>query len=286
MGFQNDGRIGLRSDHVPTKLFYRMFGDAISEYRAREIPIDGFGSSIAFEKSPWQTDSVKKVQRNLSLSHLTERKGVFCKYGARKYMQALHQRGQVRIAPAASFNDTNLGYARHDDELHTPYYISPYDFDLGLVMEPLLSALPVRQQYELWHCKPTNFYLYCVTVGFDYRYLIDFSKVGEPVDAVVVITDQNEFVRRLKKASKKIWPEFGHAFQMVNYFDPYWMTTRLEFPTPDVYFYKSIPYLYQSEHRLVVWPRTEKQILSDKWSAEIIEIGSLEDISEYYEIIA
>ena len=275
-GFTEEGKVGRAHNVEIAKIFHQLLTDAVVAFEERNIPLDAFGDSIDFARTPWRTDQVSFVNKNLHFQNLYGYTPAYFKFLDKvDFAERMLTRGEVFISPAALFSKDSLDYARQAYEMQVPQYISPYDFELQLIHKSLERLLPARSQIELSYFKPAPHFIYCVTSGFDFRYLVDFSKTK----AFVVINNQKKFVRRLMEAARIQWPGFGLRFGMIKYFDPFKILFRPCFPVPHAYFIKNISYLYQAEHRLVVYPNDQRQIESTTWEPRALEIGSLEDIA-------
>jgi hypothetical protein len=236
---------------------YRRNGDIVDLGVVHEFPV--------------RSDMLPTIEANRSLAHHASRLKVFCKYGKEEWMTELIEMGNLRISPASYFQGGEHNIARQDNELLLQTYVTPYDYDLGLVGS-LKRYLPDRCWAVINNRKPSDHYIYCVTVAFDFRSFFDFD-----ADACVIIRDQDELVRRLLAAAHRKLPGWKVRFEDVRYIDPYFMLHHLTGAGDDIYIFKSFRFMYQAEHRLVAIPPLG---LSGKLDHIQISLGSLKDIAE------
>jgi hypothetical protein len=218
------------------------------------------------------TAALDRAMRNGGLQRRLGKCVGFFKYTQREFALSTVTDGTIRLCPASQYNSRALNSAIRDDELHLTTYISPYDYDLGLV-DPIIRARhPVRTSLEVTYTKPTDFYMYCFSTSFDLRYFFDFE-----CDTCVVIRDQRQFEKRLCGAVTKALPGWRIQTRPVRYIDPFQMNNFSAVPSADVIFYKDFRYLYQREFRLVAVPPPD---LAAPLSPVFVNLGSLKDICE------
>lgn len=125
---------------------------------------------------------------------------------------------------------------------------------------------------------PCDHYLYCVTVGFDFRYFVDFGSRGLYAEACVVIRNREELVRRLLAAMRERLPSWHVSFGMVKYVDPYSVVQQLPHEGDEIFYFKNFRYMYQREHRAIALPPAG---VNGPFEERIpLELGSLTDIAE------
>ena len=198
--------------------------------------------------------------------------GVFCRYGRLEHMGAFRDRGEILLRGASYYSHKALDSARRDDELVLRTYLCPHDYDLGFVAPALLSHAPQRCFTHLDQRKPTDFYLFCFTAGFEIRLFADFK-----ANACVVIHDQSEFERRLIRGARHALPGWNVQVDHARYHDPYNMPRPISDHGAEVLFCKHFGYMYQREWRLVVRPEPPT---AGPLPDLAVSIGSLTDISE------
>ena len=192
------------------------------------------------------------------------------KFGKKKWMGALLDSGEIRIAPASMYNDTSLGPAIADDELSYDLATAAFDEDI-LSLHPFQTRLvdvfgePKPTQHRL--TMETNYYVWCASFGLNLRLFDDFD-----ADSVLVIHDAGEFSKRLIQAIRN--PLHGWRFTpcAVHYFDPYHPSKE----TRNVFACKHFKYLYQEEFRYVFLPPAPVV----KLDPILLTLGPLNDIAE------
>ena len=243
--------------------------DLRHEYGFRDVR---FEDDISFERLPFHTDALSAIKGNSKLGEYHTLSRVFCKFGKREHMDAMLREGVVRVAPASTFVAMEHNVARRNNEMMLTTHITPFDYDLRLVDPYFRRIMPTRRFATVEHCKPTDHYIYCVSVALDCRLFFDFE-----ADSCVIIRDQDEFVRRLKRYVSWRLPGWKIRFEMARYFDPYFIHQRLPAEGNEIYFFKDFCYMYQREHRLVAIP-------PDNWRQALrpmfLKLGSLEEIAE------
>tara|TARA_E500000305_G_C4025867_1_gene241774 strand:- start:723 stop:1295 length:573 start_codon:yes stop_codon:yes gene_type:complete len=182
--------------------------------------------------------------------------------------------GIVRVAPASSFSGDGHNVAQKDQELAITTYISPYDYDLDMIDPYLRKLRPKRGVWKVNHVKPSDYYLYCMSVNLDIRMFFDFN-----CDACVVIHDQYEFERRLKKAAARIFKNHVLMFDAAKYVDPYFILQRFTTDPTFLYFIKHLRFMYQREFRLVI---ISKDVDEVRLEPVFLEIGNIEDIASLF----
>jgi hypothetical protein len=197
---------------------------------------------------------------------------IFCRYGRLENILALQERGEILLRAGSYYSSKSLDPARRDDELVLRTYICPHDYDFGVIDPFFKQQFPQRSFGLVDNQKPADFYLYCVTVGFEVRLFADFK-----ANACLVINNQEEFERRLLREIGKTLPGWFLEFGQAKYIDPYSLPIRLPNVGAQIFFCKHCRYMYQLEYRLVALPPNG---VDGPFKEIKIEIGSLADISE------
>jgi hypothetical protein len=196
----------------------------------------------------------------------------FAKFGKRAHIRDAFEKGTLRIAPAAAYNDPSLNAAQADNELEH-YSVTPNEHlkcrILGLDAAGREIEVPAQLEELLRGMLVRNFYVWCCSLGYDARLFHDFE-----ADAVLVVRDKEAFRARLVAAVQKQLPAAERFERHLLYYDPY--TTRREQLTP--MFSKNIRYLYQNEYRFA-WMMPEGSTLASFF----VELGPLDDIAECLE---
>ncbi|MFT0891022.1 hypothetical protein [Pseudochelatococcus sp. G4_1912] len=197
----------------------------------------------------------------------------FAKFGKRAHIHDAFERGILRIAPAAAYNDPSLNAAQVDKELEH-YCVTPNEhlmFQLhGLNAEGEKVEIPVQRKELFRYMIVRNFYVWCCGFGYDARLFHDFE-----AEAALVILDKDAFRKRLSAEVEKQLPTSQWIDGPLQYYDPY--TIQREQLTP--IFSKNMRYLYQNEYRFA-WTMPEGATLAPFF----VELGPLDDIAEFLEL--
>lgn len=189
--------------------------------------------------------------------------------GLREHMKAAFERGSFRITPATSYADPSLNPAIRDEELSVTAIrsgdtatIRPFDPGTGISGDPIEAIGNISFSQTMQE----NFFVLCMTLGYQPRILDDFE-----ANSLLVIHNVNRFLIRLEKAVKRVRPDLTLVARPITYYDPYRVRPKeLEAP-----FSKNFRYAYQREYRLV-W---HKPGLGFDEEPFFVEIGALGDIA-------
>lgn len=194
---------------------------------------------------------------------------VFIKYGQRHWMEALVERGSLRLQPGSFFSKPDLNQAVRDDEMSVPVsFMLTREQIVRLVRNPDDVPLDVTEQrLDLAFRSTADFWLYCVTVSIQPRLVVDFE-----AEACVIIRDRQQFARRLIAAAKAATGAVEVRQARANYVDP------LLPKSPKVFapLAKPFGYTYQHEYRFCWLPKPPRPTVDPI----DLEIGSLTDIAE------
>ena len=193
---------------------------------------------------------------------------IFAKFGKREYMEALYQRGSLRIQPASLFRALGHNIAVRDDELSVPMSVAlSRDEIVRLVRNPQdVPPGPLEHRVDVRFSFPTDYWLYCLTTSLEPRLFVDFEAQG-----CVIIRDRNEFRNRLLRSAAATLPEAAREGAAI-YVDPLLPNSTDVF----VPLAKHFAYAYQQEYRFVWLPRSPAQNLEHV----DLEIGPLNDIAD------
>ncbi|WP_207457269.1 hypothetical protein [Azospirillum sp. SYSU D00513] len=269
-----EGLISVHGLGGKSVLWSQKMTDLITECSRRGIDpvdLDSDLSGIPF----LQKGSLEIAKRNASLHKAWSGKPGYYKYTQKEYAESFLRKGLMRIAPASSYNNASYNSAIKDDELTIKSFISPYDYDLGFIDPYYLRIAPERCHMFIDQKKPSDHYLFCISVSFDLRYFFDFG-----CNACICIHNQEEFKTRLVNAVSQKLQNWHVSMGPAEYMDPYFITTLLPGNSPEMYFIKDFEYMYQSEHRLVAIPPAYHNA---EMSPFFVELGSLEDIARIVE---
>ena len=192
------------------------------------------------------------------------------KFGQRKYMEALYERGAFRIQPASYFAAASHNGAVRDDELGLglSLVLSRAEF-IKVVTNPQdVQVDAPDQRIDVQVRAQSDYWLYCVSRSSEPRLFVDFD-----ADSCVVIQDPNSFRTRLSSAAGATIADGAEADGPAKYLDPLRpKTARIQVP-----FAKHFRYSYQQEYRFVWMPRAPTSTLAHV----DVEIGSIRDIAKF-----
>lgn len=192
--------------------------------------------------------------------------------GQKEHIKDAINYGRFRISPAAKYDDPSLNRAIQDDELSVTA-IRSGDAAVIHAFDPVTGtqgeAIPAIGEIQFSRQMQDNFYVICMTAGYEPRLLDDFG-----YDAMLVIKNVNRFITRIEKAVKKVRPDLVMAGNVVNYYDPY----RAKPDDLDPFYAKNFKYAYQREYRLI-WHTPGLALDSDPF---FVEIGPMQDIASVH----
>jgi hypothetical protein len=191
---------------------------------------------------------------------------VLFRYGKRQYMQAMVERGSIRISPASFYQTLELDSARADDE-RVKHSFLPGEYTRVTTQDgrgiPLLSD--VRRTVS-----DPDYYFLCLSCDWDPALFDEFD-----ADACVIIRNPKVFSERLALAARPQLNGWYFHHNPVEYFDPYEMGRHQYF---DAAMCKDFRFAYQREYRFL-WMHMDGQEAS---GFRFLELGSLNDIAELY----
>ncbi|WP_295930954.1 hypothetical protein [uncultured Xanthomonas sp.] len=269
-----NGKIGcVQGDAQAGNFLWRLFSHLLEESRLRTGSHQGLfikhGLKDTLAPKPTApngpaSDAILRLLKN------KPKERYLFKFGESKWMQALLERGELRIAPASLYNDDSLGAAIADDELSYDLATSAFEDDL-LSLNPFKTRLvdtfgpPELKPQKI--TMETNYYVWCASFGLNLRLFDDFN-----ADSVLVIRNAGEFSRRILKALQPHLHGWRFAPCAVHYFDPYHPSKK----TQSVFTCKHFKYLYQEEFRYVFLPTSPTKSLTPIF----LKLGPLNDIAE------
>ena len=261
------GQVGLLPVTADGVRWMILFTHLLEEYglRGRGLPTHG--------DAPF----VKPTAPDLPGSAKIEMPGpgrALVKLGKRIHMQELYEKGRIRIAPAASYDDPSLNPAIRDDELKfdqilpgTEVKIIPRDKETGEPKDPIKVLGDVTVSMAL----ATNYYVYCMTHTLSHRLFDDFA-----ADSCVIIKDPTVFGSLLREAVQSQLLGWLGWNKSVNYVDPYLHPEKVA----DLTFSKHFRFWYQQEYRFVWLPDATRGVQYTHLDPLLIELGSLGHIAE------
>jgi hypothetical protein len=275
------GAVGWEKPETGGALWMEKFSQLLLECERRRIDIATLSSHERLGPASRQAQSVdtaKLISRNQELFNFNELRNIYCKFGQAQWINALVNRGDLRLSPASHYNSPGLGAARYDDELRIRTEITPYDHDLGLIPSNLSEQFPTRRWRTIQYLKPSDHYIYCVTCLFDFRYFIDFQTSAGPADCCAIISNQGEFEARMINAVRMALPTWEISFECAKYIDPFTVITLLAKEPKVLFPIKELRFMYQREFRLIATPPKSLTALP-KLDFLNICIGPLHDIA-------
>lgn len=233
----------------------KMLTDVDEEIRIRRLEnleLPSLAPTLACErrlsKSDWarRPDLIEASKPSLETYEIPNR---LFRYSKKQHNENLMSLGQLRIAPASTYNDGTLNRARRDNEL-------------------IMEVAEAGENFET-----DDFYTICFSSIYSYRNYCEFD------NSCVVINDVGEFqsrfnktIREYNKTSKGLKISEVKACP-IYYYDPF----NIKSPTTvdEIFLTKPFRFAYQHEFRLVVLP-TKPQPLD----VFFLELGPLDDIAE------
>jgi len=204
--------------------------------------------------------------------HLTIQKQWLLKFSKKQYVKDMYKFGHFRISPASYYAKGSHIRAIKDLETARNYKLKALvDVLEGKTeIEFKGQSIPIKCGFIPLQFMMNDYYLFSTCTEVSRRMPTDFES-----DAVLVIKNKTEFVKRIKKALLEQCPDWEFLEGTVYYFDPY-----NDMPKDiNQEFWKHFAYSYQREHRCIL---RQKGNVQPYYNLEpfFIEIGSLSDISE------
>jgi hypothetical protein len=265
-----DAKIAIFPTTPRVPLFAEVWTHVLEELRLRNISYrDAMSSELHnLKQVPEFVGALaQKAASALSTRGLASAE-VFIRYSKRKYMEALLDRGSIRIQPATAYLSGTHNAAVRDDEraLGMSFALSRADV-LSLVRNPqdVPSEMP-EQRVDVQFQSPTNYWMLCGSRSLEPRLFVDFE-----ADACVIIRNVAEFRSRLRAATEATLHAEMREGPVV-YVDPLLPSSV----RPSLCFSKHFRFAYQEEYRFVWIPRQATQ----KLEYVDVEVGALRDIAE------
>lgn len=242
-----------------------LFSDIIEEYNLRYGPYPaGWKKDFIHEVNVPRPDSLNAEKACSIIQDLRIPSGTcLFKYGQYEWLEQAKKKGNLRISPAANYNDPTLNHAIQDDELRISINPCP-SFKLSDFNDnpAIYDKFPGKKVITL--CADTNYYVFCVASVLTPRLFLDFE-----ADACLVIFRPKLFRLKLFNAFRNDFPDWEANSCSVKYIDPLNATAD----KLNVFTCKHFRYSYQKEARLIWTP--ERPI--SNLSYFNMELGSLED---------
>lgn len=258
------GKIGLRPINGEGEYWATLFLHIMTEMDLRKATFpDRFLVGAALVTPTWpEIPKPVGAIKNIKLSG-----DYLVKYGEQRYLRPMFERGRLRIAPAASYNDLSLNQARKDSELEVSILLDPSETKIELVNQHTLESertIEALGNITATIDYPSNYYVYCLSMAYDTRLFDDFE-----ADCCVIIHHPLRFVEKLyEEFSQRFSGWTGRATGVV-YYDP----LMIDQMPLSVFFHKHFRYAYQKEYRIVLLPPESEEAFEPFF----VELGSLEE---------
>jgi hypothetical protein len=199
-----DAKIGLAPIADDGHIWIEKITHVLEEMQLRHGPYpNGFSRNmVTSEQEPFPdfvSDLAKKAASKMASLQL-KRGDVFIKFGKRAHMEALYERGAMRLQAASFFFDKSHNPAIRDDELSLEFsWALSRDEIVKLVRNPQdVKADQRDQRLNISLKSPTDYWLYCLTNSVEPRLFVDFN-----ADSCVIIRDRKAFQQRLASVEQE-----------------------------------------------------------------------------------
>lgn len=235
------------------------------ELKLRGEPIPpSWGPSLGME---WEPDRARRATK-WAKSSSTLPKGTVVRFGKAQHLQAMFDRGVVRLGAASGYADESLNQAQRADELALKHYI-----DVKRNRFELWDETRTKKLGEFEPIRPTvtrnaasDVLVLCLSRRISGRMFHAFE-----ADGCLVIRDEMEFKKRLVEASSSALVGWEMMAGDVAYLDSYSPESR----DATALFTKPAEFEYQKEHRILWMPEKPSWNLE----AHLLELGPLGDIA-------
>ncbi|HEX2859446.1 MAG TPA: hypothetical protein VHP58_04550 [Alphaproteobacteria bacterium] len=248
-----EAKIGLLPVKADSEVWMVKFTHMLEEMTLRHGPYpNGFTKDILKDTMPDFTSELGRKASKALVEKGLKPGDFYIKYGKREHMQALHEKGTMRLQPASHFKLKDYNGAIQDDELSIVLsLILPREDIVQVVQNP--QDVPtdlVEHAFDLSLNFPTDYWIYCLTTSLQSRLFVDFQ-----ADACVIIHNKEAFKKRLLAATSILngKPQDG----AVTYVDPLLPKTGKMF----IPLTKHFKYAYQEEFRFSWVPKLPKKQL-------------------------
>lgn len=191
---------------------------------------------------------------------------VIFRYDKREHMEALRERGAVRITPASFYSAQELGSVRGDEERSKKAFL-PGQYSRITTIDgremPILGDI-VRS------VSAPDYYVLCMSCDWDPILFAAFES-----DACIAIFQPEVFSQRLQLSAKSHVDGWLFHDGPVEYFDPF---ERIPNHIFNASICKDFRFAYQREYRFIWMPMNGENTSGVKE----LEIGSLTDVCNLY----
>jgi hypothetical protein len=264
-----DGKLSLPPLEKGTGFWMLLFTHILEEFALRGQWVrPGFLKSNPMPIPTWP--AVPRAVRAVAGRQFEPGKCLF-KFRKLEHLRCTLEQGKIRVASASSYSDPSLNYAVRDDEIRFTVHVPAKDAWIQKIDEKTLrpsgERIKVLGNMSFTHTVPTDYYVYCLSVLFDFRAFDDFE-----ADACLVVRKPKEFIDRLLLAGFSKLPNWFARADVVDYLDP----LRTKRGSVRAFFAKHFRYAYQTELRIVWVPEKRQEGLKPIFA----EVGALHDMAE------
>lgn len=265
-----DGKISLHGVNETGIYWMQVWTHALEEFALRygSYPngFDDGAMSNAEIVKPSFPEEPKAVTAIKNVGGFKE--GALCKFGKYEHLNAMFNKGAIRIAPASYYDDPSLNTAIRDDELSFEVQVRVD----GLLLENIQgSKVPAFGQVKFKLESNTNYYVHCFASKYTYREFDDFD-----ADCCIIIDKPRILFKKMMKSVKAMKPDFRGFATPVKYLDPLNVSPQ----DVDVFVAKHFKYSYQNEVRTIWLPNEPKEQLDPFF----IKIGSMQSYARIVRI--
>ena len=286
------GKLDLTAD----KNWYRLFQHVIAEmlFRGQPPTPSNHDPRVKEARPFFDGELCRKAARAVSAQGTDS--DVLVKYGKRKHMEALFQKGELHLNSATRYNESVHNQAVQDEELVIDFkggYIrgtKPTQFYDGNNPPPkhivdsgggfrAMYEVPElnRDQYATMTVRMvTDYWMFCMADVLDQRLFADFE-----ADSCLIIS-RKPFVERVLRMATLQVPNTKRYFGRVRYVDPLGAFSAGATVDPSIWIHmtKVFRYAYQREVRLALVPSRSR----DRLKPKTLYIGPIADIAKFVHI--
>jgi hypothetical protein len=264
-----EGKVGLPAMDAHGVRWMELWTHVLEEMKLRFGPHPGGFTKEILHTEPLP-DFVGPLAKRAAgaLNHLPKA-GAAIKFGKPEHMEALFERGALRVQSASFYRKPSHNGAVRDDELALQVSLSlNREQVIRIVSNPQdVPSDIVTRRVDIRYESKTDYWLYCLTTTAEPRLFVDFE-----AQACVVIKDPARFRASLRSAVDAVVGTTVFRDGKVAYIDPLLPLSA----TIDVPMSKHFRYAYQHEYRLAWLPPSPRSDLTHL----DIELGSLHDYAE------
>lgn len=196
---------------------------------------------------------------------------VIVKYGKRQFLEPMFKSGELRLANARLYNDSQFLNAVRDDETSRTFFIPTYKERIAGETHCMLEGHRVEYRDDdlMIPLVFEDYYLFSLCEKIHCRMPTDFE-----ADAAIVIRDPIRFKQRLISTFLAQFPNWEPLEGRVTYYDPYRDYSKFKIPEMAKHF----GYAYQKEVRVVFRPRQQPKVPLEPL---YLTIGSMADYADF-----